>query len=474
MTYDPPWSTFTLPRRGKAVLLSVKLVDIIEQELENSDRRHLVEGPFRSAAFQTYRQRSVAPSEPDTALGTTSDVELDSNSESDEGVHTPGPSDTELATSEPNMDLDDLHDPSDMELARSEPDLDLDNDACGPAEAEIDVDTRLSDGDHPSNQSIPSPEWTEGFIAHFSPYKLNRRPPSPLADLIPMPNIFTNAHLTSWAFSASNGMTFVDIVDRIGAFFIRPPTERQVWEQTIIDATHVMQRVGRDLDRQGIKGDILRGGFQYAAEGVERPQNFPNTEHNGILLAELQHSQPIKDIISFQNAMLQRLAPRVWDSAHATIDAVMANDLRLHLPFSQLEYHFSIDDSHPIQCVTDHPTGWTALTSVGHYDESETALILWHDQMVVSFPPGSTFLMPGGMVSFSFTGASDRSSSPMLISQSCDGELFRYVQRGMTYGLDAIFTTLEEQAADRRSRAESALAKFPTLNNTTGMPGMRR
>jgi hypothetical protein len=62
---------------------------------------------------------------------------------------------------------------------------------------------------------------------------------------------------------------FVDIVDRIDAFFIGPPTERQVWEQTIIDATHVMQRVGRDLDRQGIKGDILRGGFQYAAEGVE-------------------------------------------------------------------------------------------------------------------------------------------------------------------------------------------------------------
>jgi hypothetical protein len=174
--------------------------------------------------------------------------------------------------------------------------------------------------------------------------------------------------------------------------------------------------------------------------------------------------------------MLQQLAPRIWQSANTTIDTVMANDLGLHLPFaqhsqrppqptafSQVEYRFSIEDSHPIQSLTDDPTSWTAFTSVGHYNSAETALILWHDKCIVSFPLGSTFIMPGGIVSFSFTGVPDYSPR-MLISQSSDGELFRYVNHGMTYRPDPTFTTQEEWDADRRSRVGRAIAMFPTLN----------
>jgi hypothetical protein len=173
---------------------------------------------------------------------------------------------------------------------------------------------------------------------------------------------------------------------------------------------------------------------------------------------------------------LQQLAPGVWASAHSVIEAVMDADAGLHLPmtqcgrkppqptaFAQVEYSFSIADSHPRQQLRDHPTGWTAFTSVGHYDPIESSLILWHDRTVVEFPPGSTFLMPAGLCSVSFTAVSEPSSR-MLISQSCDGELFRYVDGGLSYEPFIPNFTAVAWEADRRERAEAAIAVFPTLS----------
>ncbi|KAJ7024554.1 hypothetical protein C8F04DRAFT_1270093 [Mycena alexandri] len=406
----PPWSTFTLPPRGTAVPLGLdqNLVEIIEQEIENADRRAFYEAPYRSAMNRL------------DALDT---------------VVSPAPTSPYF----PNYS------------------------AAVP--------------------SIPTPQDSETAIRHLAgEWAIQRRSLSPLRDLNPMPDVFTSAHLDLMKFrriSWDDPRAFVDAINKIGAFFIGPPTERDVWENTIIEANHLMQRVRGQIDRQGVVNDTLSTGFRYGARQVERPQNFKNNETNAFLLAELRLDPNIQAITSFQNAALQTVAPKIWASAHETIETVMANDCTLTLPlyqatgrarrqptaFSQVDYRFSIEDSRPVHQIRDRPTAWTAFTSLGNYGPGETDLILWHNRTVVSFAPGSTFVLPAGLFSFSFTGASDPGSR-MLISQTCDGEMYRFVESGMSFELDLPrFDSAAHAQEQRNLRAERAIELFPTLDD---------
>ncbi|KAJ6450348.1 hypothetical protein C8R47DRAFT_1230309 [Mycena vitilis] len=467
----------TLPRRGKAVLLNFELVKIIEQHFENSDRRLVVEAPFRAATYVT-REPSPAPPEVDNndnSVGDGSDMEFDST----------GPPDT---SSEPEANF-----------SAGEEDSDFDDDASMPAADNGSQDEEDGDGDSSSDfapsasdgapspspfgydpSPMPSAEWCEGFISHFSPYPLHRREPTALAELVPVPDVLHVAHLGLMGFDPivwDEPRAFVDLHDRIAAFFVGPPHERTRWENTIMAATDVMSHAYRHLDMHGIEDHTLRAGFRYGAKGVERPQNLVNNDANMVILTELRHSPVIQEIISFQNATMKMLASSLWESAHDAITAVMDNDTTLRLPFhqclgeptqstafAQVEYTFAIDNSYPQLHPRDHPTGWTVFTSVGNYDANESALILWDQRRMVRFPPGSTFLLPAGLFRYSFTGVSDESSR-MLISQSFDGEICRFLQDDMFYEPKApSFVTDEAWEADRQRRAEEAVSKYPTLN----------
>ncbi|KAJ7018841.1 hypothetical protein C8F04DRAFT_1277036 [Mycena alexandri] len=309
--------------------------------------------------------------------------------------------------------------------------------------------------------SIPTPQDSETAIRHLAgEWAIQRRSLSPLRDLNPMPDVFTSAHLDLMKFRRISW-------DDPRAF------------NTIIEANHLMQRVRGQIDRQGVVNDTLSTGFRYGARQVERPQNFKNNETNAFLLAELRLDPNIQAITSFQNAALQTVAPKIWASAHETIETVMANDCTLTLPlyqatgharrqptaFSQVDYRFSIEDSRPVHQIRDRPTAWTAFTSLGNYGPGETDLILWHNRTVVSFAPGSTFVLPAGLFSFSFTGASDPGSR-MLISQTCDGEMYRFVESGMSFELDLPrFDSAAHAQEQRNLRAERAIELFPTLDD---------
>ncbi|KAJ6489353.1 hypothetical protein C8R47DRAFT_1215699 [Mycena vitilis] len=451
MDYLPPRSNHLIPRRGKAVLLDASLLDIIDQELENSDRRFAMEAPFRTAWY-TMRDATPAPSEPDSATETSAHSDNDSNDATD--LDTIGPPAT---SSEPDTE---------MVTGGTESDSENINNTISP---------------FPFDPTPwPSAEWSEGFINHFSPYPLHRRPLSPPQEDSPaaFSDVLSVAHLEMMGFKKigwDDPRAFVDLHDRIGAFFIGPPRERTRWENTIMAATDVLRQVGATLDP--LDDNTLRGGFKHSPNGVERPQNFTNTDANLVALAVLRHSEPIQEITSFQNAMLEQLAPELWACANQAIDAVMRHDVALRLPFhqclgqpdqptafAQVEYAFAIDDSHPKQHLRDRATGWTAVTSVGDYAADESALILWREHRIIRFPPGSTFLFPAGLLNYSFTGISEYSSR-MLISQTFDGEIWRFIEGGMSLRPQpSRLITSEDWAAYRRERATKAIEMFPTLN----------
>jgi hypothetical protein len=179
--------------------------------------------------------------------------------------------------------------------------------------------------------------------------------------------------------------------------------------------------------------------------------------------------------------MLKTIAPRLWEAGNATVEAVMQHDLRLHLPFhipnhkppqptafAEVQYRFAVTDSVPRK-TGGGVSGWDAFTSLGHYDGREVALILWDDRSVVTFPPGSTFFLPAGLMSYSFTSASS-DSSPMLVTQSTHHDLHDYAANGFrgNAGYLSLKGTKGEREAHCRRRAEALVGRFPTITEFDG------
>ncbi|KAJ7025135.1 hypothetical protein C8F04DRAFT_968166, partial [Mycena alexandri] len=181
-------------------------------------------------------------------------------------------------------------------------------------------------------------------------------------------------------------------------------------------------------------------------------------------------------------AMLQTVAPRMWAAANKSIEAVLDHDLRLRLPFkipnygppqptafTEVQYRFSVDDSLPRHSAraSGQVCGWDAVTSLGHYDSSEGLLIIWEDHSILTFPPGSTFFVPAGLVNFSFTTLLSEHSTQMTITQCFRGELHDYVANGFDAEPDVLpplwMSDRDQGQPARRERAEVLAAMYPTV-----------
>ncbi|KAJ7457082.1 hypothetical protein FB451DRAFT_1047714 [Mycena latifolia] len=187
--------------------------------------------------------------------------------------------------------------------------------------------------------------------------------------------------------------------------------------------------------------------------------------------------------LSNVTAMLKEIAPRLWASAHETIEAVLEHDCRLHMPlrvprretrqptaFAEVTYEFSVPDSIPRRLARRRPAGWDVVTSLGHYNSTEGELILWEDHTIVRFPPGSTILIPSGIVSYSFAGVSEFFSKRMLIAQLLNGNLYDYVANGFYPEplRKPQFPTEEARQEARRELAEDLIGMYPTVPEIDG------
>ncbi|KAJ7701958.1 hypothetical protein B0H17DRAFT_1128161 [Mycena rosella] len=408
----PPWTPYTLPRRGSLVLFPFNLVDLLEEELEIIHCRQSLE---ESAAM--------------------------------------------------DKDLSD--------------------------------DSMISAGDEFDNEAdldyLPSPERKTTIDQYFRPKEHfnphNLRPwmywPDPLPQVL-LPCIITSSQFRSLGFRRINWddpRAFFDLNSHIGAFFIGPPVQRTAWERTIIRANEDMADVIPYFDTVRAVDDTLRTGITYDPNGLQRPENIPNTEDNIINLAVLRLSEAIQEITSFQNAMLKHVAPRLWASANETIEALIEHDCRLHMPlwipsrhkhqptaFAEVAYQFSVPNSKPWHTPRGRVSGWDAITALGHYDDTKGEIIVWDDKTMVRFPPGSTFLIPSGILGYSFAGIADFFSKRMLISQFLNGDIYNYMENGFhARPLNKRrFATMEAREQARRARAEELIAMYPTVSEIDG------
>ncbi|KAJ7138993.1 hypothetical protein C8R44DRAFT_867165 [Mycena epipterygia] len=375
MSYAPTWSRYSLPGRGKLVLLDIDLVEVLNNELANNEVLEVLEALVGS------------------------DME-------DAAISAPWSDDQDDAISDAGSDDISEYKPSSL------------------------VQTTLDQYFSPRKlrpRVPPSPCPSPAIIVSPSPSP----PPGGIAacPIVPCPDLFTGSHMKAMGFRRikwDDPQAFVDLKDRIGAVFVGPLVQRTEWERTVVQATNDMSDARRFF--QGTEtDDTLRVGITYKANGRSRPETIPNSEEDCMTLAALRYSSAIQEVASFQNAMLKLIAPRLWATANKTIEAVLQNDTRLHTPFQLADQKpYSIPHRGLSQC---HASGWDVLTALRNYPYDESELILWEDEIVVAFPPGSTFFIPTGLISYSFTAVSD-DSTHMILSQSLNGDLYDYVANG--------------------------------------------
>ncbi|KAJ7716266.1 hypothetical protein B0H16DRAFT_1476844 [Mycena metata] len=432
----PPWSNYTLADRGKIFQFPVNLLSLVEDQLEVLDHRRFVESTFRHA----YHLDSNLEDN-NRSADSDSDVMSQTNSEPSSAGSTDG-----WAIAEPMSD---------------------------DFSVEDDVD----------KDYMPSPEWISGWVDHWASYLLRSRlPESPeaLAGLSPVPKILTAGHMDALKFASitwDEPRPFTDVAGRICGFFLGSPVQRTAWERTIIQASEDMYRAHASLS--AADENVLRAGIAHSPS-FGRPCNITIAEANKVTLAVLRHSKAIQDIISYQNAMLQAIAPRLWNLGRETADAICAHDSGLRTPFripghhqhqptvfAEVEYRFRIEDSMPRvrERAAGRVSGWNVLTSLGHYDSTEGLLILWESNNVLAFPPGSTVFLPTGVLTSSFTAVSE-TASQMLIVQSLSGELEHFVANGCQSESPVVprFMSAALQRADFLERAEILLGKYPTID----------
>ncbi|KAJ7142166.1 hypothetical protein C8R46DRAFT_1233201 [Mycena filopes] len=420
MSFVPPWSTLSLPPRGKTARLHLDIAQVLVNEFQITARKqNTPSSPLSDAHSIDLESPPLSP------MSVDSDTASDSSQESC--------SDTSSETSETSA------------MALDSPD---DDDEYIPPRTRK---SALRAGSPYTLRSATTvqphgPPATNAPILPPSAAPMPASAPTLDIALSPFPDTFMRGHLQALNFKFirrdSELAAFVDEHDRVSAVYISSPVEALEWQRTVIQAGHDMldARQTLHIDHIGPPRASMSAGFRCHGQAGPRPQNIlgamVSMEH--IAIADLRMSPAIQAIASFQNAALRKLAPRAWSAANTIIEATLANDYGLRLPFdlpnqrprqptafSQVEYRFWTDGV-PRREATALPAGLSALTVVGDYHPTEGELILWEDQTVLNFPPGSTFLLPKWM-HYSFT-AVEAPGYQMVIVQSCDGELDDYVE----------------------------------------------
>ncbi|KAJ7684867.1 hypothetical protein DFH06DRAFT_1313242 [Mycena polygramma] len=228
------------------------------------------------------------------------------------------------------------------------------------------------------------------------------------------PDTFRRLHLESLQFRFirwdEQAGPLIDAYNRLALVYIGCPVESVDWQRCIINAGHTMVDARDYLKATGFNSDALSDGIQCTGPAGRRAQRVRGHEPVStpdVVRTVLRESESIKRIVSFQNEVLKKSAPRAWKSSSKIIERVLEHDVRLRVPFSQpsafsrVEYRFTTHGTPRRE--TSYIPSMTALTAVGNYDGSdEGEIIIWPDKSVINFPVGATILLPSWLP-YSFT-----------------------------------------------------------------------
>ncbi|KAJ7154380.1 hypothetical protein C8R43DRAFT_885058 [Mycena crocata] len=171
--------------------------------------------------------------------------------------------------------------------------------------------------------------------------------------------------------------------------------------------------------------------------------------------------------------ILQQAAPRVYSHMKAQLEKLAAHSDGLVPPFPDSAFttaKFSFVDGSMRTRRTHSEVfhGFRALTVLGKFNPDRSSIcILPNDNLAFRCPPGSTFLLPGSVTDYYFSGVK-KGEQCYLFEQFFHAGIDRYIERGFRSDAryDRYATAEEKAAVEGRlaDRVKSAKKLFSRLS----------
>ncbi|PPQ83749.1 hypothetical protein CVT26_007541 [Gymnopilus dilepis] len=212
--------------------------------------------------------------------------------------------------------------------------------------------------------------------------------------------------------------------------------------------------------------------------GSTRPGNLAHTVGEQNVLKKLLAHRSIKRIVGFQHASFALYAPKLYEHYRKTLARLYEHEPHLQpnfpsiSPFPAMTFNLG-----PSTATVEHADfgnvahGWCAITALGNYDpDKEGHLILYDLKLIITFPPGSTVLIPSAVFRHGNTQLVAPNSYRQSITQYCAGGLFRWVRYGFRTGkdlaaLDPSGKMKKDADGDLQTKTQEALSLFSTLDS---------
>ncbi|TRM55404.1 hypothetical protein BD626DRAFT_417971, partial [Schizophyllum amplum] len=185
-----------------------------------------------------------------------------------------------------------------------------------------------------------------------------------------------------------------------------------------------------------------RGRFGAEAHGVSHgggqtaPGVLKHTKGMAATLAYLVGLTAMVRIAHFSSSVFYNWAPKLWTYYAEHMHSLFKNDPTLKRNFPYSVWACITINFGPRTVTFKHrdfgnlPFGWCAITALGKYDANRGGhLVLWECGLVIRFPPGSTIIIPSGIIHHSNTKIARRETR-YSVTQYTSGALFRWVEHG--------------------------------------------
>ncbi|KAJ7689749.1 hypothetical protein B0H16DRAFT_1752807 [Mycena metata] len=256
------------------------------------------------------------------------------------------------------------------------------------------------------------------------------------------------------------------LVALLGGYPARPSWRTDVVDPVTNACASVIPRVVRSTEEVGLNlPPTLHG-------GVGARFNEPDTEKspgivlNALLFFDLMSTLAMKRLLGYGNRLLQAFCPTAFDELadeketflKKIPDAVYPTDSSVYSAIT-----FELGGCHRRTLAVGVPYrflpgAWSILQSLGNYNGRHGGhVILWELGYVVRFPPGSTILIPTGVIHYSFVRVRENETRYSVLQYAGSG-IPRWFRNGQNTDEAFAIKADEEKHAAREERRKAAHA----------------
>ncbi|KAL1699670.1 hypothetical protein EV121DRAFT_215799 [Schizophyllum commune] len=352
-----------------------------------------------------------------------------------------------------------------------------------PAEDASDTELRASTRRKHIDPAVPIPTNIRltGVRVTKTGYTAMRDKPAPhrvyqLEELVG-PNSEFQFGLVTW--QGRKARPFVDNEETVFGLLAGRPDQAPDWDPLMQDFANTIEDTRPHIRFKPHQLHHRRGQFPATPHGHSYGGGQPEPMSISEYAANAPHFRRVLEhpamprISGFQNGVTDGWAPKLHTFLRKNRRILRTQKPSLRHNFRASVWSATTVNYGPQTVCLPHkdfanlPWGWCPITAVGNYDYKRGGhLVLWELRLVIEFPPGSTIIIPSGLLTHSNVPVGPNETR-YSVTQYTAGALIRWIDQGFQTK-EAFLATLSpeqraEEAVKASTRYREGLAMFSTL-----------